>query len=1122
MATERAVIELVADPSGLKAGYDALNALGQLSVEQQEAFKKANSDYVSYQQRAATEVTKVSTAQAQATVIVKETTKAVQDLTAATDNLNKSKKVEIEIGNAKGTYVAGTKAEIEALKQKQAATEAATAAENKAIGTYINLQSQQIRQIEANKKVAETAKQVQTEIAGNAFKKAASDVNEFTAKVVDASQANVSLRTQIRNNVQELAELRLAGQQNTQQYKDLEMQTAKLDAALVSTRKRMQELAGGTQTVDGLVGVMRGAVGVFTIAKGAAALFAGENKELEKTLTKLIAAMAVLNGLQEISNALKTGSAARQLIENGQKSLLVLITKLDTAATSENTAVKWLAIEAQIALNAAMDANPVMLLIGAIVAISAALFIFSDRTDKAAEKQLIINKAIKDGIDLNNEAAQAVDRHSSAVVTALEKEIALARNSMQGREQIEKLEDGIYKARLEAANQNAKDAEIDILFLNERIQQLDKINVRMRAYTSYVAEWGHEFSKAATKEYEADKANAEALKAQIKYAQDARDAKVKAETDYLDFQNTIIKNSFQTAIDRNKATIVEAGKITKAKEQAEIASLETLMYQTERTEALTAEQTLLLEAETADKIAALHAKYRQLRIEDERKAIDAQLQHAVMGSQRQLVLRLQDLHEEQLKELAEYGLTENEKNDIVQRHEKQRNDMLVQFQMSARLQQLAADKALIDARLAGDRNYSEQSYISKLHLAQIESDMVLAKAKSDLEQLKITQQQYDTLDLENHAAFLTKKSALDKEYIDKQFANMKSESDADFAHQKAQNDLVKTSLKIDSLARYEAALKDFDITRNRINEEIAQEEGKAASLKGIDDKAAAEALQRAQVLRDQSEANDVAQENMKIETNQKLVDMGFSIAKQGIDAALNYEVEAARQAADARLKILENAMNAELNMENISNVQKAAIRNKYRKEEAAQKLKAWKADQNAKLESAFINMALGITQSLANTTLPFPASLIGPVTIAAAAGVQIAAIEAAKPPAFATGVINFQGKGTGTSDSNPVLISHGESVVTAAATDKYSYILDAMNKGMELPQFSAPTVSSEIMNTFITTAPEFDYDRFGNIMAEKLKANPQFHLTLDQSGYNVHVQQGIHRKQLLNNRVSSK
>ena len=58
------------------------------------------------------------------------------------------------------------------------------------------------------------------------------------------------------------------------------------------------------------------------------------------------------------------------------------------------------------------------------------------------------------------------------------------------------------------------------------------------------------------------------------------------------------------------------------------------------------------------------------------------------------------------------------------------------------------------------------------------------------------------------------------------------------------------------------------------------------------------------------------------------------------------------------------------------------------------------------------------------------------------------ALSASIAGAFAGGVEDFQGKGTGTSDSNLIAFSHGESVVTAKATEKYSGLVTAMNNGL--------------------------------------------------------------------------
>lgn len=74
---------------------------------------------------------------------------------------------------------------------------------------------------------------------------------------------------------------------------------------------------------------------------------------------------------------------------------------------------------------------------------------------------------------------------------------------------------------------------------------------------------------------------------------------------------------------------------------------------------------------------------------------------------------------------------------------------------------------------------------------------------------------------------------------------------------------------------------------------------------------------------------------------------------------------------------------------------------------------------------------------------------LGPVgaILAAALGVtELAAALATPIPAFKTGVVDFKGKGTGTSDDNLVRISNRESIITAKGTAKHKAALEAINK----------------------------------------------------------------------------
>jgi hypothetical protein len=106
-------------------------------------------------------------------------------------------------------------------------------------------------------------------------------------------------------------------------------------------------------------------------------------------------------------------------------------------------------------------------------------------------------------------------------------------------------------------------------------------------------------------------------------------------------------------------------------------------------------------------------------------------------------------------------------------------------------------------------------------------------------------------------------------------------------------------------------------------------------------------------------------------------------------------------------------------------------------------------------------------------TAPPPLSF---VTIASTIGAIAGAIPAVTGlfgGAFADGVIGFQGKGTGTSDSNPVLISHGESVITAKGTQNAPKALEMINKGLikdsMMSGLTNPTMT-------MTTPPIFQND----------------------------------------------
>ena len=84
-----------------------------------------------------------------------------------------------------------------------------------------------------------------------------------------------------------------------------------------------------------------------------------------------------------------------------------------------------------------------------------------------------------------------------------------------------------------------------------------------------------------------------------------------------------------------------------------------------------------------------------------------------------------------------------------------------------------------------------------------------------------------------------------------------------------------------------------------------------------------------------------------------------------------------------------------------------------------------------------------------------------------AAGIRIAAsvatIVATTIQGFKEGVIDYQGEGTGTSDSNLVRISKGESIIKASATAKSKELLESINAGRINDELSDILLNNKIM-----------------------------------------------------------
>lgn len=128
---------------------------------------------------------------------------------------------------------------------------------------------------------------------------------EIDSSAKQSGKSFNSLVAELKNLKKELATL----DEGSAQFKKVAAEAGKVQDKIGDISKRVSTLASDTRKLDTVIQAASGIAAGFSIAQGAAGLFGGSAKELEKSLLKVQSAMAILNGLQEIQNLLQKETA---------------------------------------------------------------------------------------------------------------------------------------------------------------------------------------------------------------------------------------------------------------------------------------------------------------------------------------------------------------------------------------------------------------------------------------------------------------------------------------------------------------------------------------------------------------------------------------------------------------------------------------------------------------------------------------------------------------------------------------------------------------------------------------------------------------------------------------------
>ena len=272
------------------------------------------------------------------------------------------------------------------------------------------------------------------------------------------------LTTRLGELEDRMYELALAGQQNTQEFKDLQAEAVKMRKTIIDVDASVDAFAQKGAKIKALGQIVTGLAGAFGTAQAAVGLFGGDTDKFEKSLLKLQQVMTIMAGVQEVTNLMTEKNVILEGLANFNRGIAVKLIGEKAVATAAEAVATGTATIAQRALNAAMSANPIGLLIlgvGTLIGLYSAL---GDETEDNEKKQKDYNDELARTKKLNNELkSQSLDIQSIYKQEAIE-QLQYQLDNEKNLQKQKVLLDEIAKKKKEQVDLDAKSNSLQSTF----------------------------------------------------------------------------------------------------------------------------------------------------------------------------------------------------------------------------------------------------------------------------------------------------------------------------------------------------------------------------------------------------------------------------------------------------------------------------------------------------------------------------------------------------------------------------------------------------------------------------------------------------------------------------------
>lgn len=915
------------------------------------------------------------------------------------------------------------------------------------------------------------------------LKEAGVSVEEFSNALktgqTEVDKSSESLRARLKTLTQQIAEMKLAGEDNTEQFKQMVIEAGNIKDAMGDAAAEIKNAGSDTRTFDNLLGAAQAVAGGFAVAQGAAALFGDENEELQETLLRVNAAMAILQGLQQVSNALEKEGA---IVKLGS----TIATKGQIAAQFIYNAVVGSSIGLMKALRIAFALTGVGALILGITALAQWLTTASKATKQLIKDLTSFNDTIEAQVNDLNKSLQQNERIQAENNARLKERGAL--QSKVYKQEIEDLKstfDAVFRLE-QAQRQRAQIAE----------KTINDMRTGERAFNQEALDESQKFldSFAQIQNRRKDIANEIRIRT-VENEKQTRAEQLQAIADGLQGRLLLTTKNSQDELDLAKQF---------ARSQAAIQLEEAGENLAKR---------LLIEKELQKQLRDLDKEFARVRQEDRVAASERELLEVQQQARKISERTNQDEIDAQKKvalentrlQLLQEGLTSNQKLLIwenyfsaVQQLQKEFNNQSTKETLQDLISRNNAELSQLNINNADKLALQEENLIAQ---AQIEVDAnkgltdkikeIRAKLNEDLRALRLAAVEKE---LEDELAATEVRTGVLRRANERIAANEK----------KGLKDRIAAINQVAALDI--AAINDReDALKKELKEKlISQEEYNAKYEKLVE---AETKIVEESELRKQQLAKETKERNIQfgIETAIELLNIIQQFGQQ--------QTEAEQIKIDTQRKEIDALREAGA----ITEKEALARQKKLDQEERTIKRKQAERDKAIAIFTAIINTATAVSKALAIGG-PVYAAIVGALGAA-----QIALIAARPIPKFAKGKKDrYEGPGEIGEAGMELMQRDGQLYLAKKKTLVWLGKDDKVYNPTETKEMLMPVVDKQIMQWQPPVQKQPDAKQMAAELAKEIKKLPGTNVSIDENGLKVWVQEGLSRKNYMDKRYSSK